>query len=172
MCFPARVSRDNIRVMAEPDSSLACPVMDSGRQNGSGFSHGPSGQPSACTPQPGACSEAMSHTQFAARNYGACSGQCGTGWVRMRRALRALRRRRTLRCRCRHRPLRPRALIPFPWREACPAWWGRDIKPRLPWPSAIFRHIITRRASPIAETNTARSMAFMRWLQYAHTHPA
>ena len=80
MCFPARVSRDNIRVMAEPDSSLACPVMDSGRQNGSGFSHGPSGQPSACTPQPGACSEATSHMQLAARNYGACSGQCGTGW--------------------------------------------------------------------------------------------
>ena len=57
LCFPARVSRDNIRVMAEPDSSLACPVMDSGRQNGSGFSHGPSGPPSACTPQPGACSD-------------------------------------------------------------------------------------------------------------------
>ena len=28
--------------MAEPDSSLANPVMDSGRQNGSGGTHGPS----------------------------------------------------------------------------------------------------------------------------------
>ena len=84
------------------------------------------------------------------------------GGALMRRALHALRRRRTPRCRCRLRPLRPRALTPFPWREACPAWWCRDIKPRLPWPSAIFRHIITRRASPIASSNTARSMAFMR----------
>ena len=85
------------------------------------------------------------------------------GGALTRRALRALRRRRTLRCRCRHRPLRPRALIPFPWREACPAWWGRDTKPRLPWPSAISRHIINRRASPIATSDTALSTAFIRW---------
>ena len=132
LCFPARVSRDTVIYESWRNPILLSPARSwtlGGRMVAD--SHTVLlGSPRHARPNPARAPRRRPIRSLPraimARVLGSAEQD---GGALTRRALHALRRRRTLRCRCRHRPLRPRALIPFPWREACPAWWGtRDPK--------------------------------------------